>query len=198
MKRIKEIVNKNLTGKKVLLLFVLTNLIYAIMLIVTIPKTMMFSNGMKLLDMMPTGYDSEYVNSLFETLGVNGREVYLYNQIPVDMIYPFLFGISYCLLIAYLLKKLNKLNSIFFYLCFLPIIAGIADYLENFGIINMLNNYPNLSQTSMDVTNVFSIVKSMSTAIYFIALIITLLMLGIKTLKERKTYKKSENKLENS
>ncbi len=198
MKRIKEIVNKNLTGKKVLLLFVLTNLIYAIMLKVTIPKTMTFSNGMKLLDMMPTGYDSEYVNSLFETLGVNGREVYLYNQIPVDMIYPFLFGISYCLLIAYLLKKLNKLNSIFFYLCFLPIIAGIADYLENFGIINMLNNYPNLSQTSMDVTNVFSIVKSMSTAIYFIALIITLLMLGIKTLKERKTYKKSENKLENS
>ncbi len=27
------------------------------MLTVTIPKTMGFSNGMKLLDMMPTGYD---------------------------------------------------------------------------------------------------------------------------------------------
>ncbi|MCP3933629.1 MAG: hypothetical protein GY705_31565 [Bacteroidetes bacterium] len=185
MKRIKEIVNKNLTGKKVLLLFVLTNLIYTIMLIVTIPKTMTFSNGMKLLDMMPTGYDSEYVNALFETLGVNGREVYLYNQIPVDMIYPFLFGICYCLLIAYFLKKLKKLNSAFFYLCFLPIIAGIADYLENFGIINMLNKYPNLSQISMDATNIFSIVKSMATAIYFIALIITLLFFGIKTAKAR-------------
>ena len=88
MKRIKEFVNKNLTGKKVLLLFVLTNLIYAIMLIVTIPKTMTFSKGMKLLDMMPTGYDSEYINALFETLGVNGREVYLYNQIPVDIMLP--------------------------------------------------------------------------------------------------------------
>ncbi len=187
MKKIKEIVNKNLTGKKVLLLFVLTNLIYAIMLIVTIPKTMMFSNGMRLLDMMPTGYDSKYVNALFEKLGVSGREAYLYNQIPVDMIYPFLFGISYCLLIAYFLKKINKLNSIFFYLCFLPIIAGIADYLENFGIINMLNNYPNLSQISMDATSVFSIVKSMSTAIYFIALIITLLLFGFKLAKARKT-----------
>jgi len=187
MKRIKEIINKSLTGKKVLLLFVLTNLVYAIMLTVTIPKTMTSSNGMKLLDMRPTGYDSVYVNTLFETLGVNGREVYLYNQIPVDMIYPFLFGISYCLLIAYFLKKINKLNSNFFYLCFLPIIAGIADYLENFGIIIMLNNYPNLSQISMNATNIFSIVKSMSTAIYFIALIITLLLFGIKLAKARKT-----------
>jgi hypothetical protein len=152
---------------------------------------MTFSNGMKLLDMMPTGYSSEYVLSLFETLGVNGREAYLYNQIPVDMNYPFLFGISYCLLIACFLKKLNKLDSTFFYLCFLPIIAGIADYLENFGIINMLINYPNLSQISMDATNIFSIVKSMSTALYFIALIFTLLLFGIKLAKAKMTSAKN-------
>lgn len=186
MKSLKTIINKNVKGKKVLFLFVLTNIVYAIMLIVTIPKTMKFSNGMKLLDMMPTGYDSEYINALFETLGVPGREIYLYNQIPVDMIYPFLFGISYCLLITYFLKKIDKFNSIFFYLCFLPIIAGIADYLENFGIINMLNNYPNLSQISMEATNVFSIVKSITTTIYFIALLITLLLFGVKTIIERK------------
>lgn len=168
-------------------LFILTNLIYAIMLIVTIPKTMAFSNGMKLLDMMPMGYDSEYINTLFEALGQNGRRVYLYNQLPVDMIYPFLFGISYCLLIGYFLKKLNKLSSVFFYLCLLPLIAAIADYLENFGIITMLINFPDLSHTSMDTTNIFSLVKSMTTTIFFVALIIILLMLGIKTVKERKT-----------
>lgn len=180
-------INSNSTGKKVLLLFVLTNIIYAIMLLVTIPKTMAFSNGMKLLDMMPTGYNSEYINTLFETLGEKGRAIYLYNQIPVDMLYPFLFGISYCLLIAYLLKKTDKLNSAYFYLCFLPIIAGIADYLENIGIIIMLNSYPNLSQITMKATNAFSIIKSISTTFFFIALIITLLMLGVKTLMERKT-----------
>ena len=103
------------------------------------------------------------------------------------MIYPFLFGISYCLLIAYFLKKLNKLNTTFFYLCFLPIIAGIADYLENFGIINMLNNYLNLSPISIDTTNAFSIVKSMATTIYFLGLIITLLLFGIKIAKTRRT-----------
>ena len=186
MKRMRKIIDKYSTGKKVLFLFVLTNLVYAIMLIITIPKTMTYSNGMKLLDMIPTGYDSEYINSLFEALGENGRQAYLYGQLPVDMIYPFLFGITYCLMIGFFLKKINKLSSAFFYLCFLPAIAGIADYLENFGIIVMLNNYPDLSQTSMNATNYFSIVKSMTTTVFFVALIITLLMLGIKTMKKRK------------
>lgn len=97
MNKLKKIINNNLAGTKVLVLFALTNIVYAFMLIITIPKTMRFSNGMKLLVMMPTGYDFEYINTLFDTLGEKGREVYLYNQIPVDMIYPFLFGISYCL-----------------------------------------------------------------------------------------------------
>ncbi|MCF6287667.1 MAG: hypothetical protein L3J53_00330 [Proteobacteria bacterium] len=186
MKKMRTIINRHLTGKKVLLLFVLTNFVYAFMLILTIPKTMVFSNGMQLLDMLPLGYDLEYIQKLFNTLGENGREIYLYNQIPVDMIYPFFFGISYCLLIAYFLKKFNKLNSAFFYLCFLPIIAGLADYLENFGIITMLNNYPNISQTSAITTNIFSIVKSMTTTVLFITLIITLLMLGIQLYARKK------------
>jgi hypothetical protein len=186
MERIRKIIATNLTGKKVLLLFLLTNIVYAVMLTVTIPKTMTFSNGLKLLDMMPLGYNLEYINTLFETLGENGRQVYLTNQLPVDMIYPFLFGISYCLLIGFFLKKLNKLDSFFFYLCFLPLIAGIADYLENFGIFTMLYNFPDFSTFTAKVTNVFSVVKSMTTTVFFIALIITLLMLGISKIKERR------------
>lgn len=185
MKRIRKIIAANLTGKKVLLLFLLTNIVYAVMLTITIPKTMTFSNGLKLLDMMPLGYDLEYINTLFETLGEKGRQVYLTNQLPVDMIYPFLFGISYCLLIGFFLKKLNKLDSLFFYLCFLPIIAGVADYLENFGIFTMLYNFPGFSPFTAKVTNVFSMVKSTTTTVFFIALIITLLVLGINKIKER-------------
>jgi len=153
------------------------------MLAITIPRTMQYSNGIKLLDMMPTGYDSEYIMTLFNTLGEKGREVYLFNQIPIDMIYPFLFGISYCLLIAFFLKKLNKLDSIYWYLCLLPIIGGVADYFENFGIIIMLNNYPDLSKITMSATNIFSILKSIATTIYFISLIIILIILGIKKVK---------------
>ena len=180
---LKNIINKNLSGRKVLSLFILTNLVYAFMILITIPKVMAFSEGMKLLDMMPMGYDIEYVKSLFETLGEKGRDIYLFRQIPVDMIYPILFGISYCLLIGYFLKKMDKLNSFLFSLCWLPVIAGIADYLENFGIIIMLNSYPNINSYSVILSNIFTLIKSMTTTLYFIALIMIMITVGIKYLK---------------
>lgn len=185
MKRLTKFIEKDISGKKVLGLFILTNFVYTFMLIVTIPKTMGFSNGMKLLDMMPTGYDLNYVSELFTSLGENGRLTYLTNQIPVDMIYPLLFGLSYCLLLGYLLKKLNKLNSPYIYLCLIPIIAGIADYLENIGIIIMLKNYPELKETTVYTTNIFSVIKSISTSIFFIALILILITFGIKVLNRK-------------
>ncbi len=187
MKRLTKFIKGNISGKKVLGLFVLTNAVYVFMLTVTIPKTMGFSNGMKLLDMMPTGYDLNYVSELFNSLGEIGRGTYLTNQIPVDMIYPLLFGLTYCLLLAYFLKKLNKLNVPVTYLCLLPIIAGIADYLENFGIIAMLKSYPELTEIAVKTTSSFSVIKSISTSIFFIALIVILIILGIKFVKRNKT-----------
>src|SRR3989339_595059 len=115
----KDLIKRNLNSKRVILLFVLTNIIYVIMLGITIPKVMSFSGGMKLLDMLPTGYTAEYVNSLLSALGEKGRDAYLFNQLPVDMIYPFLFGVSYCLILAYFLNKLGKFESRLFYFCLL-------------------------------------------------------------------------------
>lgn len=180
---LQKFISKNISGKKVLLLFVLTNVAYAVMLAVTIPKTMAFSNGMKLLDMMPLGYNAEYVKTLFSTLGADGRAIYLFQQIPIDMIYPLLFGISYCLTMGYFLIKLNKFDTALFYLCLLAPIAGISDYLENIGIIVMLNSFPDIAQSLVSTTSIFSLSKSMSTTIYFIALIIILIVLGINTFR---------------
>ena len=180
-----KILEKNISGKKVLGLFILTNLVYAFMLMVTIPKTMAFANGMKLLDMMPAGYDFNYVKKLFNALDDIGRETYLTSQIPVDMIYPLLFGISYCLVMGYFLKKINKLHTPFIYLCLLPIVAGIADYLENMGIITMLNNYPDITETMVLTSSIFSIIKSISTSMFFVALLIILILLGIKLLTKK-------------
>ncbi|AKP53147.1 hypothetical protein [Cyclobacterium amurskyense] len=175
-----------MVGKRVLGLFILANIVYILMLVVTIPRTMDFSNGMDLLDMMPMGYDWAYVDKLFSNLGEEGRSNYLTVQLPVDMLYPFLFGISYCLVIAYFINKLNRLHSPCIFLCLLPILAGIADYLENFGIISMLKGYPDLSEFSVNMTSIFSVVKSTSTSVFFIAIIIMLLILGFQAISRKK------------
>jgi hypothetical protein len=178
----KGLIIRNISVKGVLLLFVLTSVVYTLMLTITIPKVMSFSEGMKILDMIPTGYNVDYVNSLLNTLGVKGRDAYLFNQIPLDMIYPFLFGITYCLILAYILKKLDKLESYLFNVCFLPLFSGLFDYFENIGIITILNTYPNNSNKLTEITNVFSILKSSFTTISFIMLITLLILIGIRKL----------------
>ncbi|MEQ1587453.1 MAG: hypothetical protein ABL895_16330 [Cyclobacteriaceae bacterium] len=181
----KELIKRNLSAKKVLILFVLTNIVYVFMLTVTIPAIMSYSHGIKILDMMPMGYDADYVNTLLNTLGEEGRQTYLVKQIPIDLIYPFLFGVSYCLVIAYFLNKIGKLESLF-YLCLLPVVAGFFDYLENVGIIALLNTYPDISARLIQVTSVFSIAKSTITTIYFILLIVVLIMFGINKMRSVK------------
>ena len=185
MNKVKNLIKRNINGKQILILFILTNVVYAIMLTITIPKVMSFSGGMKLLDMMPTGYNAEYVNSLFNTLGDKGRDAYLFYQLPVDMIYPFLFGVSYCLVLAYFLNKFGKTESYLFYLCFLPLFSGLFDYFENIGIITMLKNYPDNSIILAQTTNAFSVIKSFLTTIYFIILIFCLIAFGIRNLLQK-------------
>ena len=145
---------------------------------------MEYSGGMKLLDMMPTGYNLEYVHTLFQALGEKGRNLYLSRQLPIDMIYPGLFGVCYCLLLAYLLKKLNWIKRAYLYLCMVPVFAGLCDYMENFGIIQLLNQFPEISTTLVQYTNLFSLGKSISTTVFFVILLITLVIFGAKSLRK--------------
>jgi len=176
----KNLISQNLNGKKILFLFILTNMVYAIMLTTTIPKVMNYADGMKLLDMLPAGYSPEYVNSLLAALGPEGRNAYLLQQLPLDFIYPALFGITYCLLFAYVFNKFNTPPGMLFYVCIVPLFTGLFDYLENIGIITILISYPNNSNTLSQLTGVFSILKSSLTTIYFIIFLITLLTLLTK------------------
>ncbi len=178
-------IKRNIQGNQVLLLFIVTNIVYVYMLLVTIPNVMSYSDGMKILDMMPGGYNPDYVVSLFSTLGEQGRNEYLFHQIPVDFVYPLLFAISSFLVLAYFLHQLKKLKGVLFYLCFIPLFAGFFDYCENIGIISLLTNFPENSYFMMRLTSVFSILKSFFTVCYFSILIILLIAFGLKKLVKK-------------
>jgi len=182
MNRLIKFIEKYSSGRNVLIFFSLSTSIYLVMLTITIPQIMAITGGLKILDMMPTGYTPKYVNELMSTLGENGRHLYRYHQIPLDMAYPLLFAISNTLTIAYLLKKAKIFETKLFYLCFIPILAGIMDYSENIGIITILKSYPNNIDLQSHVTNVFSILKSMSTIIYFVVLLVLLYVLAVRRL----------------
>jgi len=171
---------KHIQGKKILIIFLLTNLVYGTMLFFTIPHVMKYTNGMALLDMMPAGYRVDYVQTLLNTLGPDGRNAYRYIQLPVDMIYPFLFGLSYSLILAYFLYQLKWIEKPVFYIVLLPIVAGLFDYAENIGIFTMLQTYPDFSKTIASVTNIFTIVKSATSTVSFFVLLILVIALLIR------------------
>lgn len=171
----KRLISGYLKGKVIIPLFIAAGIIYTIMLTITIPKVMDLSGGMKIPDMMPAGYNASYVNGLMAALGQEGRYAYLFNQIPLDMVYPALFGISLCLIMAYFLKRLKKTDGLLS-ISILPLFSGLFDYCENIGLIIILKTYPGNPDILSEITNVFSILKSTTTTISFVILIIIIII----------------------
>jgi hypothetical protein len=192
--KMKKIITRNINGKKILVLFFLTTIVYIFMLTTTVPKVMNYAGGMMLLDVLPTGYSADYVDSLLNALGTDGRHAYLFQQIPIDFIFPFLFGITFCLLFVFIINKLGKQDSFLFYFSFVPVLAGLFDYFENIGIITILKNYPDNSLTMLKMTSIFTIVKSTLITIYFVALIVALMSLLIKHIISRNKKQRTKNR----
>ena len=188
MRNILKLIDKYSTGKIVLILFIITQIIYFLMLLYTIPIVTNYANGMDILDLQPTGFSADYALALLEKLGAKGRDYYLLRQIPLDMIYPFLFGVSYSLLLGYLFKKTNLKNN-YYFLTLMPLIAGLFDYMENIGIIVMLKSFPNFSSNVANITSLFSILKSISTTIFFTLLVIGLVVVVANRYKNTSSQK---------
>ena len=184
MKKIVAKLQKLASGRVVLILFILTMAVFSLMIMFTIPKVESFASGIPLFDMSPTGYSYQQAISLLESLGEDGRNVYLFQQLPVDFIYPGLFAISYALLLTWLFAKSFTTNSKIFLLVLVPVLGGLFDYLENIGIIIMINAFPNISQKLVGVVSAFTLLKSAFTAGFYI-----LLLLGIFSFIIRKINK---------
>jgi hypothetical protein len=148
--------------------------IYLTILFFSIPKVGSAAPEMKLFDVSPSGYTTEYAISLLNAIGPAGRDLYLSLQLPLDFIYPGLFIISYPLLLAWFLKKNYGLESKVYYVLYIPILAGLFDYAENVFIIMMLKAYPDLGSGLVIAASLATIIKSILSSVFF-----TLLSLGI-------------------
>jgi len=172
MRKLLSFMQRVSTGRVVLAFIVPAMIVYFIMLLNTIPQVAAYAPGMNLFDLSPTGYSFEYAIELLDTLGSDGRELYLYKQLPFDFIYPGLFAISCSLLLTWLFLKSQKANSKLFYFCYIPVAAGLFDYFENILIVHILTSYPNVSKVSISLASSMTIVKSVLTTAFFMLLII--------------------------
>lgn len=174
MRTIQSIVHQYATGKNIIVLFLLTQTLYFVMIAYTIPQVTKHTNNMDIFDMRPQGYSVTYAQELLDSLGDSGRTVYLTRQLPLDFIYPALFMATYTLLLSYVFKRAFATDSFVHVFVFVPILAGIFDYLENIAVIVMLTMYPDFSRTMALVSSAFSIIKSGLTSAFFLLLFVGL------------------------
>ena len=180
--KILELIKKYSTGRNVVLLFSINLAVYLTILFYSIPKVVTLAPEMKLFDVSPSGYTSEYAISLLNAIGQDGRDLYISLQLPLDFIYPGLFIISYSLLFAWLLKKNHGFESKVYYALYIPILAGLFDYAENVFIIMMLKAYPDLNSGLVTVASFATVSKSILSSIFFTLLILSIIQVLWKSI----------------
>lgn len=174
------------TGRFVFVLFVATQVIYLAMLLFTLPHLQQLAGGMKPFDLLPQGYDITYVINFMGAIGDEGRAFYLTRQIPLDLIYPGLFAVTFAGMWLWLLSKAANVPSLWRWGMLLPILAGLADYVENGLIIAMLIYYPDISRGMAATASLTTIFKSMATAMYFVALLSLFIVIGVYKYRDSK------------
>ena len=99
------------------------------------------TGGTGILDLMVL-YTPDQAYALFSAMGEAGRAFDLTRIVPLDLIFPFAYTLFDAIAITWLLHKWLPAGSKWHRLNVVPLVAGIADYCENFGIITMLLGWP--------------------------------------------------------
>ena len=129
------------------------------------------TGGENILD-FEFGYNKDEAYQILSALGFEGREFYLKNIIPMDFPFPLAYMLFYAGWIALLIKNIYQIckkcpfgnhNKRYKYLLFIPILATLCDFIENIGIITMLNSYPNLQEWSVYMASYAGILKTIFT-----------------------------------
>ncbi|OPX62854.1 MULTISPECIES: hypothetical protein [unclassified Methanoregula] len=142
------------------------------------------TGGPSILDMtFTTGPDSVY--AVLDALGDAGRAFDLTHIVPLDLVFPFTYGLFLALGISWGLVRLLPEGSPWLLLNLAPVIAAAADYCENAGVIALLLTYPARLDPAAWFVSIMYIIKSGFSAVSFLTLIAALAGVAVMSLLHR-------------
>ncbi|NEW07496.1 hypothetical protein GK047_15935 [Paenibacillus sp. SYP-B3998] len=172
---------------KALLLFILALVCLIWLDTVNAPFTVLrfseVAGGFPMIDLL-WNYDVEHVGQLLTGYGEAGRNYYYYMLSVVDIPLPLMYGFGLSLMIAQVSKWALPAGRGGYRLHMLPLIAMLADYLENISILTLLLQYPHQQAWVAVAANLFTLVKTTLTSASFLLLIV---LLVLRPLKKRST-----------
>jgi len=171
------------TGWKIYWVVVATTVTnYLTMVLWSLPHVSELADGSMPFDMRPFGYSFDDALVFLSAIDDQGRDFYLDTQQLLDSMYPALFAITVAIPLVRLVPRYWG-----WMLAVVAIAAGIFDYLENRAVAVLLTTEPDLvTETMVYTANNWTLAKSISTTIASVALLVALLVKGIKWVKNRK------------
>jgi hypothetical protein len=146
-----QTLSKLATGKNILILLALFLLVNFLVVPLVYPR-------FQTLDML-NGYTPTQAYQLISSYGEQGRQSYAIIEVTLDLLYPFVSGLMFSLLILYSFQRglpNLKWNG---WLALLPFAVMLADYLENTCVIILLLGYPRQLTAVAQIANIFTTAK---------------------------------------
>ncbi len=133
--------------------------------------------GAQILDVLP-GYDLALIEKNFLIYGEDGRVLYAWASLTLDLLFPICYVVFFIGLILLLAG-----SSFSRWLVILPCLLGAIDLIENIQICLMLNQYPYISIAQVEIANTTTIVKHSLTIILYVCIIfLSIFKIGKKIL----------------
>ena len=133
--------------------------------------------GAQILDVLP-GYDLALIEKNFLIYGEDGRVLYAWASLTLDLLFPICYVVFFIGLILLLAG-----SSFSRWLVILPCLLGAIDLIENIQICLMLNQYPYISIAQVEIANTTTIVKhSLTIFLYVCIIFLSIFKIGKKIL----------------
>ena len=133
--------------------------------------------GGELLDLKP-GYSHAEVVATMEEYGADGRSLYAWVSPTLDTFFPIVY-VTFFAGVIYRFRLTEKL----WVLAFIPVAAGVWDLCENAQITAMLIQYPDITESQVNLASTFTQIKSsVFGPAYQLLAVVLLLIAGVRLL----------------
>lgn len=125
------------------------------------PKTqeLISPDGKNVILDLRFGYSTEKAWEYLNTIGSSGRNYYFYTETFFDLIFTIIYSIAYCLLLSLFFQKAFSKSHYLQYFNVFPLLLGLADILENIGIITLIKSFPNKLVAVSQFASAMSLLK---------------------------------------
>jgi hypothetical protein len=156
--KIYHICTQSAKGKNLLILLSAYILITVVLLQWTVASLMMDAALSQLIDWQ-FDYSVEEVYALLKSYGSESREWYILIELTLNTIIPFIYASLFGFAIILVFKKLPVKEQLIKSILLFPLVALVADLIENICIILLLINYPYKLILIARAANIFTYTK---------------------------------------